>query len=249
MSTTYPTSKQSFTSHTDNTASDLMDSADINDPQDTVAALEDAVGYGSTAGVSPAGILVPNTKKYAHKNAAGTTDASISEDASDNLIVNVATGKKVSFTVNSVEKSYLDTNGIGGAFFAQTLGYAQITSNDNTGSASNSNTPVDISGLSITLTMPSGGRYAEITAYARVYNQSTAATLTVYLYEGATLLGKSSIASPAANTVVSPVVFKIATVSAASHTYKVAVSTSGLVGGINVEADATFPAFIHAKLV
>lgn len=50
MATTFPTSKQTFTQHVDQSASDLMDAADINDVQDTVTALEDDLGYGSTRG-------------------------------------------------------------------------------------------------------------------------------------------------------------------------------------------------------
>jgi len=103
ISTTFPTSKQTFTAHIDNTAADLMDAADINDPQDTVVALEDAVGYGTTPGVSPAGFVIPNAKMVRWKNATNAADANITEDANDDLIYTVSTGDKHSFVVNTTE--------------------------------------------------------------------------------------------------------------------------------------------------
>jgi len=44
MSTTYPTSKKTFTDHVDNDAGDFIDAADINDVHDTVEAMETVLG-------------------------------------------------------------------------------------------------------------------------------------------------------------------------------------------------------------
>jgi hypothetical protein len=141
MSTTFPTSKQTFTAHVDNSASDLIDAGDINPIQDTVAAIEDAVGFGSTNGVLPAGLDVSNAKYLKFKKAAGTVDGYIGEDANDNLLVNIGTGKKFSFLINGTEKSYLDINGWG-KVFKGFLAYLSVGTTVNDGDTVICNTEV-----------------------------------------------------------------------------------------------------------
>src|SRR5215217_2348999 len=83
-----------------------------------------------------------------------------------NLLVGAAlpnnTVTTASITDNSVTASKLATNAI-------TLGYAQITSSFSTSSASS----VFATGLTVTVTIPSGGRNIRVSFWARDINVST----------------------------------------------------------------------------
>lgn len=127
MSTTFPTSKQTFTTHVDNSASDLIDAADINDVQDTVAALEDAVGYGSTDGVLPDDLVFANTKAAKFKNAAGTADGQLSEDGSNVITLKAGSGGLILTDTNGNE--LLKTTATGSAINEVTLANAAAGAN------------------------------------------------------------------------------------------------------------------------
>jgi hypothetical protein len=124
---------------------------------------------------------------------------------------------------------------------------AQITANV-TAPASNTGTVVDITGLEATGTSITG-RTTRITGFCRLYNQGAGDVLTLYIYEGVTLLAKTSINTGGANQVLGAVVIAMVNGDNAAHTYKLAMSTAGGVGGINCEAAATYPSFISIETI
>ena len=121
------------------------------------------------------------------------------------------------------------------------LGYAEITSN-----FASSATPAitDIAGLSVTVTVPSGGRAVKITAYSRYITGS--GTHTLEIREGSTTL-QSGVAIGGAPVYFANVV-SVHTPTAGSHTYKVSFSQSSA-GTYTLRAGAAFPAFILVELV
>ena len=128
------------------------------------------------------------------------------------------------------------------------LAYTEITSNV-TAPSSNLETKVDITGLSIAPVFP-GGRNVLITGMVRLYNQSAADHLSVYVFEGVTQYAWATIYGAAANNAITLIVQKyFATPASSTPTINLKMSTRGGTGGINCEAGATYPAFIMAQLV
>jgi hypothetical protein len=138
--------------------------------------------------------------------------------------------------------------GSGLATDAITLGYAQITS---IWSATVGSTAVDVTGLSVTVTIPSGGRRIKVTAYSgcfySAYNASNYVNFQIRNDSG-TLLAYSSYYQPVANNNIPGVVFYSGTPSAGSATYKVTVNQNNS-ATLYVGAGATYPAFILVELV
>lgn len=125
------------------------------------------------------------------------------------------------------------------------LGYAEITSNF-TGAAGTT-AVTDVTGLSVAVTVPSGGRRIKITGYANMYNQTSAADLYFYIRESSTELNHADQQAGAANDVNGVIAMWIGTPSAGAHTYKLSISSN--VAGPNIGAAATNPAFILVELL
>lgn len=126
-----------------------------------------------------------------------------------------------------------------------TLGIAQATSNFST----TSSTAVQVTGLSVTVTVPTGGRRIKITAYIRdLSNSSSSGYAILSIWDGAvgtgTLLNEGQILN--ATTPVTAIA--VVNPSAGSKTYniglKIAVTGTGL-----IEAATTAPAIILVELV
>lgn len=131
-----------------------------------------------------------------------------------------------------------------------TLGYAQITAN-----ATTTNTTVTaVSGLSVTVTIPSGGRRVKITAFAGGITQSAASGVVEFtLWDGVvgsgTQIGLSSITAPAASFQEPGVCIAVPSVpSAGSKTYNVGFR-SATPGTSTIVAGTTNPAFILVELI
>lgn len=134
------------------------------------------------------------------------------------------------------------------SFPGTTLGYAQITSVF----SSSSTTDVQVTGLSITVTVPSGGRRVKITAWTSYLDNGTTSFVTMSIWDG-------TVGSGTQLAVCQPEIFSagsrnypstaIAVVSpaAGSKTYNVGLKTSAGTGQIG--AASTYPAFILAELI
>lgn len=115
-----------------------------------------------------------------------------------------------------------------------TLGYAQVTADQ-----TNITAPVDITGLSVTVTV---GASRRIRISGDLYlNNSAAAVVNSYIYEGPTLRQQRGAYANGVNSVGVPLSV-ILTPASGTYTYKLAAGTTG--GTATSKALPTYPAFI-----
>ena len=184
-----------------------------------------------------------------HADPDGTLKAG-SVDSTAVLADNVVTSAKIAdgtisstdYADNSVTASKLATNAI-------TLGYTQITSSFTTASA----TPVQVTGLTSTVTIPAGGRRVEISVYNRdVYNTNAGGYAAVTVWDGTvgsgTLLTTAQFQSNSSSQTGQALASAIVTPAAGSKTYNVGLQTYGA-GTAGLEAAAGFPAYILVELI
>lgn len=143
-------------------------------------------------------------------------------------------------TFTNIPASALSTSAI-------TLGYAQITASFSTTSA----TPTQVTGLSVTITVPTGGRKIKITAFSGIMVGSVAAYLGLSIWDGVVGSGTQlQLAQPyvsvgaAQATGIAQVII---TPSPGSKTYNVGFQTSAGTGTLG--ASATSPAFILVEAI
>lgn len=115
------------------------------------------------------------------------------------------------------------------------IGYAQVIANQ-----AGITTEVDLTGLTIAVTVGTGRRI-KITGYAE-YNSNAAATIITRIYEGATMLNIFQAYQATAGNGCSNNAVAILSPNAGSHTYKLTGQVSGGTGSLL--AGATFPSFI-----
>lgn len=125
----------------------------------------------------------------------------------------------------------------------QYLGYAQITADFNTASTSY----VDVTGLSVTVTIPAGVTKVRITAFighgsASVANAGLA--LNIYDVTASAQLNQADAATDASGDTVSMNPIAIHTPAAGSRTYKCQFKNNGNAGTVHTNSSATIPSFI-----
>lgn len=120
------------------------------------------------------------------------------------------------------------------------LGYAEVTANQGTYTGS-----TDLTGLSVTVTVPTNGARIKITGKA-LFNSSVANDrITFRIMEGATQINTApSLASSVGGDTVSGFVQASVSATAGSHTYKLNSSRATGTGNITMEASSTAPAYI-----
>ena len=176
------------------------------------------------------GTLLPSAVTTALNTApAGTTQIA------DNSIT---TAKIVD---NNVTASKLSTSAI-------FLGYSQITADFSTGST----TPVQVTGLTSTVTIPSGGRRIKITFQCRDAFRTGGGPFNITLWDGVVGSGTQIQAiqpnTPNGNAQSGTLTWVSPTAPAAgSKTYNIGLS--GATGTMTIEAGATYPAFILVETI
>lgn len=155
-------------------------------------------------------------------------------------------------TDGGIATADLADGAVGGSKLATsaiTLGYAQITSNFSTTSA----TPVQVTSLTSTVTIPSGGRRIKITAFTgQLSNTAGNNTGELSIWDGTvgsgTRLQFGDITAGGAGNTGSPcIIIAVVTPAAGSKTYNVgALATAGTT---TVAAVATGPAFILVEAI
>lgn len=123
----------------------------------------------------------------------------------------------------------------------RTLGYAQVTANQ-----AAITTPVDLSGLSVTVTVPTGGARIRITGFVGSWSAGeNADKFTLSINEGATQLAANANQNVTSTLSTGlPPVFAVFVATAGSHTYKLRAAANGTSPSLTMEASATLPAFI-----
>lgn len=170
----------------------------------------------------------PSASKW---NILGTNDASF----------NNGTG----IGTNAIAAASLQTNAIA-------LGYAQITTDFTTTSTSSTL----VTGLSIAVTIPAGGRRTEIEVWAQAFganvdaNQATTVTLWDGTVGSGTQLSQATNSNSNAARIVVPLIMKYsAVIAAGSKTFNVGLKTSDGAKAALISAAATYPAYISVKAI
>lgn len=202
------------------------------------------------------------TKKItelATKSSAAGTDVLAGVDMTANATKQFpVSGLTAGFSAKSIAITQVNGGATAGVFSsdtsgnvtvaAPTLGYAQITSSFtmNTGT-----TPVLVTGLSITITVPAGGRRVKVTAWANQIHEISGSNVPIVsLWDGTVGSGTqiSRMLGPNNATGWPGSMIAVVTPAAGSKTYNVGMSNNGA-GTAELEASSTYPAFIMAELV
>lgn len=144
---------------------------------------------------------------------------------------------------NGVQAAALATNAI-------TLGYAQTTATFTTAATS----ATLVTGLTASVTIPSGGRRVRITAFARdVFTSTAASIVTVSIWDGTvgvgTQIAATAVKTSNASTPLSCIAIAVASPGSGAKTYNVGIQTDNAANSANMEAGATFPAFILVEAI
>lgn len=206
----------------------------LPDATDTLAGIASAQTLINKTLTSPiiSGGSIDNSNITVDSVAGHTTSTSGS-------IYGISIASAVFTTANIIGSTGLQTNAVQANQLANnaiTLGYAQITTPVAlTGAA----TLQDVTGLTVTVTIPAGGRKIKITGFAPGFKTDGAAAsiLTFAILEGSTVLATSVSNEPVAGYNILGFAMAILTPSAGSHTYKISVAVSS--GNATVAAGAT----------
>lgn len=167
------------------------------------------------------------------RGLAGTTGVTHENGASVQCAPSAAYGGQ-----GTILGTDLDTTAI-------TLGYAQSVANF----TDNTNAVVDVTGLSVAVTVPTGGRRMKITGWTGALANTAAAgtALNMYIREGATTLASSSAPHQYYQSCSSIASF---IPTAGAHTYKISIQQP-VAGGnvITMVSAATAPSFILVELI
>lgn len=122
--------------------------------------------------------------------------------------------------------------------FDSVLGYAQVIANQGSITAA-----VDLTGLTVTVTVPYAGHRVRITGSCELVNTTGGNGVILLIMEGATQLKQHATGGGTANVAVGVEASVVLVPTAASHTYKLQAQTQ--VGGTGtMNASATNPAYI-----
>jgi len=127
------------------------------------------------------------------------------------------------------------------------LDYAEITTSFTTTTV---NSYVDVTNLTVTVTVPDVGRKVKITGFAVKRTSSAVAGtfLDFTIREGSTVLNSSSVQLSTSGYNAPAQVMWIGTPTAGSHTYKISIQQTAA-GTYTLGADTTLPAFILCELI
>ena len=147
------------------------------------------------------------------------------------------------FTANTQVKSAQINQNFSDALSIGVLGYAEVTATQNF------TTETDLTSLSLSVTIPSGGRKIKITASGAFSSSVADDYVAINLKEGSTTLQQGQLKLFGANIEIAFEKSVVLTPSAGAHTYKLsAVRTSGT-GTCTLNAASTRPAFILIELL
>lgn len=122
------------------------------------------------------------------------------------------------------------------------LGYQEITTTFTTTSVAGN---VDVTNLTVTVTIPSGGRKIKITAFAEGMYTTGTGTISMSIQEGSGVLSRTS--NETAGKVSPACCITVETPSAGSHTYKVTILQTG--AGTAGLLATDYPAFILVEQI
>lgn len=180
-----------------------------------------------------------NEKLELAATASAVNYAKIGNSATGNAVTIEAKGDdtNVKLSLNSKGTEPVNINGARPWLF---LGSASATSDQ--GSIT---TIVDLTSLSVTVTVPAGATTVRIRGYVRCTNATADAYNEVYIFESSTQLGQAAANSRSGTVVECVQPQYIGTASAGSHTYKLQGLGNG--GTMTARASATAPNYITVE--
>jgi hypothetical protein len=200
------------------------------------AILTDPSGTGAAVFANTPTLITPkvDTINEATANNGVTVDGVVLKDGGATFI-----GPMV-HPNNSIPAAALSTSAI-------TLGYTSTTTAFSTAST----TPVQVTGLTVTVTIPSGGRRIKITVFARGVYNSAAGYQTVSIWDGTVGTGtklSDSVAYISIGAAEQPAsVISVQSPASGSKTYNVGFQVTAGTG--TVDASTTAPAFILVEAI
>jgi hypothetical protein len=228
MSTTsFPTNLDSPTSPAANNKLNSPSHSAIETLQnDAILAIETKVGKDSSA--------VTTSHDYKLSEVT-STDKAVGKTATQTLTNKTLTSPV--FSVGAVGGADISTSAI-------KLGYASVTANQGTFT-----TTTDLTSLTSTVTVPSGGRMVKITGVVNMDSSVAGDVTALFIQEGATILNSSTQYTKGGANPLTVTCIAVLTPSAAAHTYKLTATRSTGTGNITMYASATSPAFILVELI
>lgn len=177
-------------------------------------------------------------------------DATMKAGAVDNaaaLASNVVTTAKINDGAVTNDKLADNTIGAGKiSNSAITLGYAQSTSNFTL--SSSQTTPTQVTGLSATVSIPTGSRKIKITAYCGALQPTAPGVAILSIWDGAVNSGTQITSANNSTNNVGVTAIAVVTPSAGSKTYNVGIACSTS-NNVTVGASTTQPAFILVEAI
>jgi hypothetical protein len=245
------TKKQTFTGIVDtggNQVTGVVWTAGTNVAHDAGATVVDYATATHIAMISK-GIKVEHSQDGTHKPALLTSRSEDTTPADGDYVLTADVSdsnnlKKVTRT-NFFNDPPLGQGSVDGddlSTSAVFLGYAEATSDQ--GSITS---VVDLTSLSVSVTVPAGGRRVKVTGYVCSGNNTVDQLNSVYIFESTTQLSADSGLSRSGGRSYTHQVMWIGTPSAGSHTYKLRADAGG--GTMTTKASATAPAFILVELI
>lgn len=185
----------------------------------------------------------PNDSDYhvVNDGVSGETKKITRDDYLSGAPLPANTVTTAAITDATVTAAKLATNAI-------TLGYTQITSNF----ATSSGTFTDVTSLSVTVTIPAGGRRVKITAFGGLLSSSVAnggASANIYDVTAGAQLATASGATNASGDLASLTVLASHIPSSGSRTYKVQLARGVNAQTVTWQASATNPIFILVEAI
>lgn len=178
----------------------------------------------------------PTDSNGAPSNSLLLAIVTVSNGASSISNANIADSRVRTGSTSLSSSVNVPTGSVGGAALstsAITLGYAQITSN---WTSTTVGSHVDVTGLSVTVTVPEGGRRIKVTAFAPRTVTTNAGATSLAIREGSTILQNVVNNGVGAGQNFATIVQWTGTASAGSHTYKVSAGQN-IAGTMTVYAD------------
>lgn len=198
----------------------------------------------SSPTITNASITQDSVVGFTTANSGTVYGVAVTTGTISGTVLSAGTVSSTALATNAVQGNQLATNAI-------TLGYQPITTNYSTSSTSSSNA---VTGLSVTVTIPSGGRRVRITVYAPSMFLTTAGDYALLsIWDGTvgsgTQLSRAIMGALSANSEIPVTATAIVTPSAGSKTYNVGLCNVTAARNVQINAAATYPAFILVETI
>ena len=161
-------------------------------------------------------------------------------------IYGIAVTTGVITTANSIGTGTIVQNGVGASQLATnaiTLGYVETSGTNQTGIT----TEVDLTGATVTVTIPAGGRRVRITGFCSMFSSVNGDVGALYISDGTSDVKSERTQCSSATSVGAHVTY-IFTPSAGSKTYKIRIGrVTG--SGTLLSENAVVPGYIHVEVI